>query len=80
MRGLSCSDCRGTEYKGRRAVEEILVLTDEIQEMIVNEAPIRHIKQAAKENGTRTLREAALELVKQGQTTLEEIKRVTLHA
>jgi general secretion pathway protein E len=79
-RGLGCGDCRGTGYKGRRAIAEILILTDEIREMIVEKAPIRQIKDAARANGTRTLREAALELVKRGDTTLEEIKRVTLHA
>ena len=48
--------------------------------MIIEKRPIRHIKEAARENGTRSLRDAALELVKKGETTLEEIKRVTLHA
>jgi general secretion pathway protein E len=48
--------------------------------MIVEKRPIRHIKEAARNNGTRSLREAALDLVKSGDTTLTEIKRVTLHA
>ncbi|HEY8102477.1 MAG TPA: GspE/PulE family protein [Burkholderiaceae bacterium] len=78
--GKGCGDCRGTGYKGRRAIAEILILTDEIREMIVDKRPIRHIKEAARKNGTRSLREAALELVKRGETTLDEIKRVTLHA
>ncbi len=78
--GTGCGDCRGTGYKGRRAIAEILSLTDEIREMIVEKRPIRHIKEAARKNGTRSLREAALELVKSGHTTLAEIKRVTLHA
>lgn len=78
--GKGCGDCRGTGYKGRKAIAEILTLTDEIREMIVEKRPIRQIKDAARENGTRTLREAALALVKRGETTLEEIKRVTLHA
>ncbi|MGZ3254029.1 MAG: GspE/PulE family protein, partial [Burkholderiaceae bacterium] len=78
--GKGCGDCRGTGYKGRRAIAEILILNDEIREMIVEKQPIRHIKEAARKNGTRSLREAALELVKRGETTLDEIKRVTLHA
>lgn len=78
--GKGCGDCRGTGYKGRRAIAEILILTDEIREMIVEKKPIRQIKEAARLNGTRTLREAALELVRDGETTLDEIKRVTLHA
>ncbi|MBI1891576.1 MAG: type II/IV secretion system protein [Burkholderiales bacterium] len=80
MQGMGCGDCRGTGYKGRRAIAEILTLNDEIREMIIDKRPIRHIKEAARLNGTRTLREAALELVKRGETTLLEIKRVTLHA
>jgi general secretion pathway protein E len=78
--GAGCGDCRGTGYKGRRAIAEILTLTDEIREMVVEKRPIRHIKEAARKNGTRSLREAALDLVKSGETTLTEIKRVTLHA
>lgn len=79
-RGQGCGDCRGTGYKGRKAIAEILILTDEIREMIVEKRPIRQIKELARQNGTRSLREAALELIKRGETTPEEIKRVTLHA
>jgi len=78
--GDGCGDCRGTGYKGRRAIAEILTLTDEIREMVIEKRPIRQIKEAAHKNGTRSLREAGLELVKRGETTLSEIKRVTLHA
>ncbi|MFC0169607.1 GspE/PulE family protein [Pseudoduganella danionis] len=80
MQGKGCGDCRGTGYKGRRSIAEILTLNDEIRELIVDKRPIRQIKQAAYANGTRSLRQAALELVKRGATTLTEIKRVTLHA
>ncbi|MGZ3180881.1 MAG: GspE/PulE family protein [Telluria sp.] len=80
MEGNGCGDCRGTGYKGRRSIAEILTLNDEIRELIVDKAPIRQIKAAAYANGTRSLRAAALELVKRGATTLAEIKRVTLHA
>ena len=79
-RGAGCGDCRGTGYKGRHAVAEILTLTDPLREMIVDKRPISQIKEAARANGTRTLREAALDLVAQGVTTIDEIKRVTLHA
>ena len=78
--GKGCGDCRGTGYKGRRSIAEILVLNDEIRELIVDKKPIRQIKAAAYANGTRSLRLAALELVKRGATTITEIKRVTLHA
>jgi general secretion pathway protein E len=80
LHGLGCGHCRGTGYKGRKAIAEILQLNDEIRELIIARQPIRLIKEAARRQGTRTLREAALELVRQGQTTLQEINRVTLVA
>jgi general secretion pathway protein E len=80
MRGTGCGDCRGTGYKGRRSIAEILTLNDEIRELIVDKQPIRRIKAAAQANGTRSLRLAALDLVCRGATTLDEIRRVTLHA
>ena len=80
MHGKGCGDCRGTGYKGRRSIAEILTLNDEIRELIVDKQPIRRIKAAAQANGTRSLRLAALDLVKRGATTLDEIRRVTQHA
>ena len=76
-RGRGCGHCRGTGYKGRQAIGEVLRLTDELREMIVARAPIRNIKEAARANGTRFLRESALALALAGMTTLEEIDRVT---
>jgi general secretion pathway protein E len=76
-RGRGCGHCRGSGYKGRRAIGELLRLNDELREMIVARAPIRTIKEAARANGTRFLREAALALAADGQTTLEEVNRVT---
>jgi general secretion pathway protein E len=80
MHGSGCAHCRNTGYKGRKAIAEILHLNDEIRELIATRAPIRQIKEAAKAGGTRYLREAALDLVRNGQTTLEEINRVTFVA
>jgi general secretion pathway protein E len=76
--GSGCGHCRGTGYRGRRAVAEILLMTDELRELIVARAPIGQITDAAARGGTRNLREAALVMVAQGDTTLEEINRVTL--
>jgi len=75
--GKGCGQCRGTGYKGRRAIAEILDLNDEIRELIIARAPIREIKEAAKRSGTRYLREVAVDLVREGTTTLQEINRVT---
>ena len=77
-RGQGCGDCRGTGYKGRRAVAEFLVLDDELREMIVQRQSMKKIKELARSKGTRSLLEAALEVVRAGETTLEEVRRVTL--
>ena len=76
--GCGCGRCRGTGYKGRRAVGELLMLDDALRELIVARAPVRQIKEAARHNGTRFLRDAAVELFLGGHTTLDEVNRVTL--
>ncbi len=78
--GRGCGQCRGTGFKGRRAIGEILLLNDEIREAIIARQPIRVIREAAARNGTRFLRDIALEMVGRGETTLQEINRVTLVA
>lgn len=80
MSGTGCGNCRGSGYKGRKAVSEILLLTDPLRELIANRAQISLIKQKAFEGGTRSLREAALTEALNGTTTLEEVERVTLAA
>lgn len=78
--GQGCAQCRHTGYKGRRAIAEVLRLTDEIREMIVARASIRSLKEQARLQGTRFLRDVALDLVKEGHTTLQEVNRVTFVA
>ncbi len=78
--GRGCEQCRNTGYKGRRAIAEVLRLTDEIREMIVARASIRALKEQARREGTRFLRDVALELVREGHTTLQEVNRVTFVA
>ena len=78
--GKGCGECRGTGYRGRKAVAELLLLDDELRELIVAREPIRRLKEAAKKSGTRFLREAALDLVRRGETSLEEANRVTFVA
>ncbi|HEX5804280.1 MAG TPA: GspE/PulE family protein [Azospira sp.] len=76
-KGYGCEACRGTGYKGRKAIAEILQLSDELRELIVAAAPVRRLREEAARNGMSPLREAALELVRNGESTLEEINRVT---
>lgn len=76
-RGDGCGHCRGTGFRSRKAIAEILTLNDELRELIVTREPVRKIKEAARRNGTYSMRESALKLVQSGETTLQEINRVT---
>ena len=78
--GRGCAQCRNTGYRGRRAIAEVLRLTDEIREMIVARASIRSLKEQARSEGTRFLRDVALDMVREGHTTLQEVNRVTFVA
>jgi general secretion pathway protein E len=80
MAGRGCGQCRSTGYKGRTAIAEIMLLNDELREMIVAREPIRALKDVARRGGTRFLRDAAVDLVRDGRTSLEEINRVTFVA
>ncbi|MBI1905702.1 MAG: type II/IV secretion system protein [Rhodocyclales bacterium] len=80
MRGMGCGACRGAGYMGRKAIGELLVLNDDLRELIVSRAPARVFKETAVACGTRFLREAALDMVRAGETTLEEVNRVTFVA
>jgi general secretion pathway protein E len=75
--GRGCRECRGAGYRGRKAVAELMVLNDELRELIIARAPLREMKEAARRSGTRFLRQAALDAVRRGETTLQEINRVT---
>lgn len=79
-RGRGCGECRGSGYKGRKAIAEILSLNDRLREMIASKQPVSQIKEEARRCGTRYLREAAIDMVRLGETTVEEVGRVTLSA
>ncbi|NBA96736.1 GspE/PulE family protein [Pseudomonas sp. R5(2019)] len=80
VHGRGCGQCRGTGYRGRTAIAELLHLDDEIRQLIVERQPTSKIKALACSRGLRLLRTSALELVREGRTTLEEINRVTFVA
>ncbi|EDT04773.1 GspE/PulE family protein [Burkholderia ambifaria] len=77
MKGAGCANCRGNGYRGRRALAEVLVLDDPLREAILQQMPTGRLKEMARQRGMRLMREQAIEAVKRGQTTLEEINRVT---
>ena len=76
MAGTGCGACRGTGYKGRKAVAEVLVLNDALRELITRQAPVAQLKDEARRAGLVPLREVALACVAAGQTTLSELQRV----
>ncbi|QLJ16655.1 type II/IV secretion system protein [Pseudomonas putida] len=77
VRVKGCGHCRGSGYRGRSAIAELLHLDDDLRQMIVERRPLAQIKTLACQRGLRLLRASALDLVRDGRTTLEEINRVT---
>jgi general secretion pathway protein E len=75
--GLGCAHCRGTGYKGRKAIAEMLRMSDTLRDHMVQRAPLSVIRQSARAEGFLSLRDAAVALACKGETTLEEINRVT---
>lgn len=75
--GKGCVECNYTGYKGRTAIVELLDLTEDIRELILEKHSTAKLKRAAKESGTIFLRESAINKVLNGETTLKEINRVT---
>ena len=76
-RGDGCKHCRGTGYKGRIGVFETLLVTAPIREAILNRASNTEIEKTAVEDNMITLRDSALNKLKEGVTTLEEVIRET---
>ncbi|MDR7484301.1 MAG: type II secretion system ATPase GspE [Armatimonadota bacterium] len=75
-RGQGCDHCRGTGYRGRIGIFELLMITDPIRKLIVERASSTEIKAQAIREGMRTLREDAFEKVLSGVSTIDEILRV----
>jgi len=76
-RGRGCDYCSHTGYRGRTAVHEIMVMTDEIRDMVMDRRPAEVIRVLAREQGMRTLREDGWEKVRLGVTTTTEVLRIT---
>ena len=75
--GAGCIECNGTGYRGRLAIAELLNLSDNIRELILDRRSAAEIKRAAKAEGMRFLRESALQKVFAGETSLRDINKVT---
>jgi len=79
-RGAGCEVCRQTGYKGRFGIHSLLRMNDEIADLVVRRAPLTDIRDAAKANGMKELREDGLEKVLDGITTPDEVMRVVFTA
>ena len=74
---VGCDACNHTGYRGRTAIHELLDLSDNIREMIIERRPGSEVRRAAEAEGLTSLRESALQKVFAGISTLHEINRVT---
>jgi len=77
VKGSGCSVCSETGYKGRVAVYEVMELTEEIKDFVLNGASTVEIKREAIRGGMTTLRRSALNMLKREITTLKEVFRVS---
>jgi type IV pilus assembly protein PilB len=77
-RARGCELCNNKGYKGRSAIFEILDVNDDIVRLVSNNAKEYELVEQAKRDGTHTLLEAGLIKVAEGETTLEEIMRISL--
>ncbi len=75
--GAGCPHCNQTGFRGRTAIGELLALSDRIRELILDKRPSSEIRRASRDEGMFTLRESALEKLRQGVTTLKEVNKVT---
>ncbi|ADC48642.1 Type II secretory pathway, ATPase PulE/Tfp pilus assembly pathway, ATPase PilB [Alkalihalophilus pseudofirmus OF4] len=77
-RGSGCPSCNATGYKGRLAIQEVLMVTDDIRQMMMNNKSMSTIRDYAMKQGMIFLIDDGLLKVKQGLTTIEEVLRVAM--
>jgi type II secretory ATPase GspE/PulE/Tfp pilus assembly ATPase PilB-like protein len=77
MRGKGCEHCRHTGYQGRAAIYEICVVTEPLRKLIMRKSDGGELKQCAIAEGMETLRQDGWRRVANGNTTIEEVVRVT---
>ena len=73
---VGCDRCRGTGYRGRIGIFEILKPNDELHELVLKRESTRTLTLCARKHGMRTLQQSGWEKVQAGHTTLDEVLRV----
>ncbi|MDR1494020.1 MAG: Flp pilus assembly complex ATPase component TadA [Planctomycetaceae bacterium] len=76
-RGRGCPACNNTGYKGRTAIHEFMLINDEIRELINRNASSGEMRAASQRYGMHTLRDAGMQKIYQGISTIEEVARET---
>jgi type IV pilus assembly protein PilB len=76
--GVGCPQCGGSGYRGRIALYEVMPMSDEMRELVLNGASATEIKRGAMALGMKTLRRSGINKLKEGITTISEIVRVTM--
>lgn len=76
--GKGCATCNNSGYKGRTGLYELMDVTDEIRDLITEDASVDDIRNVARSQGMTTLREAGLKLIFDGVTTIDEVVRETV--
>ena len=77
-RGKGCPACNETGYKGRIALYEVMAIRENLKELILEGASTSELREQARKNGMKTLRESGLAKIREGMTTIEEVMRVTI--
>ncbi|HWU38381.1 MAG TPA: type IV-A pilus assembly ATPase PilB, partial [Candidatus Acidoferrum sp.] len=77
LKGKGCMSCSETGYKGRVALYEVMLIKENIKEAILQGGSVIELRELGRKNGMKTLREAGLQKIREGMTSLEEIMRVT---
>jgi len=76
FRAVGCSACSNTGYRGRKALAELLPITEEIERVIIEGGSVEEIHRVGVTQGMSTLRQSGLRKAIEGETTLEEVLRV----
>jgi type IV pilus assembly protein PilB len=77
MRGVGCTVCNGTGYKGRIAMYEVMTLSEPLKELVLQGASAAELKAEAIRHGMRTLRMSGVRKICQGTSSVEEVARIT---
>jgi type II secretory ATPase GspE/PulE/Tfp pilus assembly ATPase PilB-like protein len=76
-KGRGCTYCQGTGYRGRIGIFEMMVVTDDLRSLIIENASARDLRRVSSRQGMTNLREDGFRHVREGRTTVEEVLRVT---